>query len=220
MILSFDRSYIYLDEVLIMKVLVLTCKSCTNNLRRLCSVCSSFATVSSKPLRSARACSRRSTLWLQVTNISYYFWQKYYDQVMVNEHPYYLRMRCELSNFRHAPIHIHHHSMYIGWIFRERLPSAEWIWMGYVRNKMTTQSKKKHKALQHVALRLHRTYTDHDNHLDTTLRPYLQAIILKTWLQNRCTKYCSDRIARPKISPNVFKLHTDNTFHLSTRCVH
>ena len=41
------------------------CKSWTNNFRRLCNVCNSLATVSSRPMRSCFACSRRSCCNLQ-----------------------------------------------------------------------------------------------------------------------------------------------------------
>lgn len=44
----------------------ITCKSCTNNFLKLCRVCSSFATVSSKPFKSFRACSRRSFVRLNL----------------------------------------------------------------------------------------------------------------------------------------------------------
>ncbi|MPC26966.1 hypothetical protein E2C01_020117 [Portunus trituberculatus] len=47
-------------------------RSCTNSLRRLCSVCSSLATVSSSPLRSCRACSLRS--WTTVSSANLAVW--------------------------------------------------------------------------------------------------------------------------------------------------
>lgn len=57
----------------------ITCRSCTNSLRRLCSVCSSLATVSSSPFRSLRACSRRSFDWL---------WQKQNNKTKRINHLY------------------------------------------------------------------------------------------------------------------------------------
>lgn len=63
----------YLKQSLcLLTFFTLVCRSCTKSLRKLCRVCSSLATVSSRPLRSWRACSLRS--WTVVSSLNLAVW--------------------------------------------------------------------------------------------------------------------------------------------------